>query len=402
MGQRSLGRDELARAFGDPGWQIDFADEVARAVVAQAGDDAEDLGLFKALRASNADSVRVFSLVLAGQADLGVVPLAPLAASYARAMARRGLNVSTFLRLGHLEHAAAWRAILRRFHEQFDGGPTSAATVEALADAFVRFDSEFTQALRHEFEREQERLRVGRSDVSRSIERLLDGADTDASWLVRRFRFDIDLPHLALVAWREDDAGDDGSLRTAIEELLAELGIRSRMSVELPGGLVAAWARPDGPPERWTVPEPLARRCGVSVGLGTPGTGLAGFRRSHREAIEARRVARLAGVPGGRVTRYLDVGVVALATTREVAAQAFMREQLGALLEGEARRAVLRTTLLEFLEQRGRSSSVARSLGVHVNTVINRVRAAEALLPADRPARDSDLVLALRLAEHVH
>lgn len=53
---------------------------------------------------------------------------------------------------------------------------------------------------------------------------------------------------------------------------------------------------------------------GVRIAIGEPGGGIAGFRQSHDEAAQARRIAELAARPPGTVTRYSQVALAAIAT----------------------------------------------------------------------------------------
>jgi DNA-binding PucR family transcriptional regulator len=147
----------------------------------------------------------------------------------------------------------------------------------------------------------------------------------------------------------------------------------------------------------WCAPAALdphaARDALVAVGL--PGDGLAGFRRSHAEAMEARRVARLGGlVPP---VDYADVALTALLTKDLDQARAFVARELGDLAaDGVAR---LADTVLEVLVVQGSPRQAAQRLGLHENTVAKRVRSAEEVLghPIDeRPVQTLAALLILR------
>jgi hypothetical protein len=95
------------------------------------------------------------------------------------------------------------------------------------------------------------------------------------------------------------------------------------------------------------------------VAFGSPGTNVDGFYRSHREAVGAARRGR----------RH---------DTRRLAA-----------------------TLKAFLEERSSPRRTAQRLGVHENTIKNRIRTAEELRGHTADERVAETLVALRLARVV-
>jgi DNA-binding PucR family transcriptional regulator len=128
---------------------------------------------------------------------------------------------------------------------------------------------------------------------------------------------------------------------------------------------------------------------------------LDGFARSHREAMQARRVAELTGRPAGSVVAYGDVALTALASADLDHACDFVARQLGALAAGDDDTLRLSATLRVYLEERSSPRRTAERLGVHANTVTNRIRAAQELLDEPIEGRVSELLVALRLASLV-
>jgi DNA-binding PucR family transcriptional regulator len=136
---------------------------------------------------------------------------------------------------------------------------------------------------------------------------------------------------------------------------------------------------------------------GLSIAVGEPGHGLAGFRRTHIQAGHARRVASLVAPHGGPITRYHDVAVTALCTADGNHAAAFVSSVLGPLAADDGVTSRLAITLATYLrENRSRTQAAAR-LGVHPNTVSYRVRQAEELLGRDLSGDLLDLQVALEL-----
>ncbi|WP_320668754.1 PucR family transcriptional regulator [Patulibacter defluvii] len=390
-------REALAATFGDPQWQASFNARLVRALTREPT-VAGDADLLRLADRKIAENTRLFQLVLSGEVEIGPDFATPMSTAFARALARRGFDTATFERITTAAHEAAWDGVRERLRERLVGSPAYADALEHLTNHFVRFDIALIEGVRRVFHHERQLLSAEVRD--RTIERLLDGEEDDGS-LARRFRYDPALSQIALVAWAA--SGDPSNAlvdRETLERLLSDLDLRARLVGELPHGAVA-WVRPRGGTDRWIVPPELPKRLGLAVAVGTPQPGVDGLRRSYEEAVAAHRVALLNPRPAAPVTSYAEVGAVALATSGEQAARQFVERQLGPLLDPDPRYAALRTTLLTFIEHRGRTSSAADDLGVHVNTVINRVRAAEALLPETASERTSDLALALRLAGHL-
>jgi hypothetical protein len=119
----------------------------------------------------------------------------------------------------------------------------------------------------------------------------------------------------------------------------------------------------------------------ILVAVGRPGHGLDGFRRSHAEALEAARVAALAGGAAAAVTRYERVELLSLLASDFPRARAFVAARLGPLAAASEPAARLRETVLAFLAANGSGTRAAKELYVHHNTVAYRVKRAEAARP---------------------
>lgn len=136
-------------------------------------------------------------------------------------------------------------------------------------------------------------------------------------------------------------------------------------------------------------------RCEVRFALGAVGSGLAGFRSTHRQALAAHALALAAGPAGVAVTRFDDVAPLALMAGSLELLRDWVVETLGPLAEDDEHSGRLRETLLVFLEQKGSFKATAERLTVHKNTVQYRVRKAEKSLggPVDRDHLEVELAL---------
>lgn len=133
---------------------------------------------------------------------------------------------------------------------------------------------------------------------------------------------------------------------------------------------------------------------GVRVAVGEPGAGLEGFRRTHREALAARALADRVRVRR-TATRYRDVELLCLLSHDASARSAFVVRELSGLLGADETSQRLRETLREVLACWGNQEAAARGLGVHKNTVRNRIGRVEQLLGRDLTAHRLGLALAL-------
>ena len=153
------------------------------------------------------------------------------------------------------------------------------------------------------------------------------------------------------------------------------------------------------------VPSQLsALRCALQDGGGTavlsePWAGLGGLRRTYDEVVMAISVQRaLRGHADGiGVVAYRDVRLDALLLADRDRARRFLQEELGELAGPDPRLCLIREALRVSLST-GSHVSAAALLGVHENTVRNRVRRAEELLPRGVTLqRRTELQVALRL-----
>ncbi|MCP6692645.1 PucR family transcriptional regulator [Pseudomonas donghuensis] len=115
----------------------------------------------------------------------------------------------------------------------------------------------------------------------------------------------------------------------------------------------------------------------IRVAIGSPGTGVNGFRRSHMEALTTQRLmGRLAGAPA--VATIDQVRMVSLMTQDARAARQFVLSTLGRLATEPA---VLQHALHAFLANGCNITQTAEVLGTHRNTLLRCLERAQDLLP---------------------
>lgn len=117
-----------------------------------------------------------------------------------------------------------------------------------------------------------------------------------------------------------------------------------------------------------------------------------GFRESHRQALAAFAVSRARGRP----VRFDEIAAEDLACRDREAARSFVEARLGCLADSSARADRLRETLLAYFASGHNNRAAAAQLGVHHQTVAQRLASVEADLGAPITELRLDLELALR------
>jgi hypothetical protein len=221
-----------------------------------------------------------------------------------------------------------------------------------------------------------------------AVEGFLDG-DRGA---LAALDYDVERHHLALIAWGgADPAGLARELAAALE--------RPLLCVASPDSFPGCWAwisgaHPIGPCEEHLLRD-FRRQGGERIALGMEAFGPHGFRAGHRQAVRARRFATAAGP---QLVRYEDVVVESLAAENEEDARAFVAHELRGISDDSEASRRLRETLEAYFAAEYNAASAAARLGVHQQTVANRLRAVEERLGQPSVgARRVELEMALRL-----
>lgn len=361
-----VARQLAAVAFELPEWTVQRPDLAERQRAIAHGSLRDQLETLRT--ASPLPTVcPVWDLDLANLAATVGAPLAPLLATY---------------RLGAAMLLDAWIEEVERLGLSADDRLTLVRAGSAFFSAYAgRLSALIGEA--HTVERDQA-LRGTAQRRVQLVNALLAGGDVGADQL----EHELDGHHVAVIAWGPG-AGD------ALSALAADL---DRRLLLLPQVEETWWAwlsgvRPLGEAraarlERWTPPP--AVRAAVSGDH----AGIDGFRRAHEDARTVHRAARYRGE---QVIPYAAVALEALAAADEVAARRFVADELADLNGPDRRSAVLRATLEAYFAAGHNAAATARTLEIHEQTVVNRLRAVEALIGVPVGARRAELETALRL-----
>lgn len=227
-----------------------------------------------------------------------------------------------------------------------------------------------------------------------TVRAIVAGAPIDLTVAQMRLGYALDDTHLGYVLWLDDETPAAVSdLERTAGRIAEHLGARGSFALGCGSRALWAWARTGR--RAGVEVSAIAAAASVRVAFGLPAPGLAGFRRSHLEALAAQRMLRVTARPG-HIVLYDSVELEHLISQDHEAMRTFVERELSGLLGGDGNAARLRETLGCYLESMCSIESTARELGVHRNTVRYRLERIEQLLGHSVDSRRLKLEVALR------
>lgn len=326
------------------------------------------------------------------------VPVAGI--EFTRALVRGGHSLSVLLKVYRLGHVEFWNAVMEVAEREIPDPAVRMSTLAVMWERLSRWVEFIVERQVALYEEERESwLRGALAHRSATIRAILAGEDVDPARATAVLGHELGRSQLALSLWADEDASVTDAvarLELLAGELAAALGARRPLTMVVGVRGLWAWIGTDAPPDLRALAEAscLTATAGLCVAAGRPRRGVRGFRESHREALDAQRVA-LAGVGDGPLTLYADVEVVSMLSADETAMRHLVEAELSGLLARDASTVRLRQTALAFLRSGSNARAAADLLGTHRNTVLYRVKRVEELL--GRPIEDGRLRLELAL-----
>lgn len=331
--------------------------------------------------------------------DVSAASAPVTALEHARAMAARGYSVDVmlrFYRIGHAYFSERMLVLISSFVPDPALALAVATDMQRYAFSYVdSISSEVAAEYVAELERIQNRVRAARTDAVRG---LISGDQIDVRRAERTLSHRLTGWQTAFVCWTDRDDAD-----------LVRVGAAVGAHFGSPHPLLV----PDGAQELWgwisttRVPDvapadlaPLADQIPtmIQVSIGIPGQGASGFRDSHAQAQRGRRIIELSG-RGVPVSSYAEMALVDTMSGNLDLARAFVTAELGALAVTGRREDEERQALLAVLDAQGGLAAAAEELGLHRNTVLQRLRRAEKRRGRPATERVVELHAALRLVQ---
>lgn len=311
---------------------------------------------------------------------------------YARRLAQRGVAVSALVRAYRLGQQHLLELMFAEC-ERMDAEPAAraAAYEEVVAVTFDYIDW-ISQRVITVYEDERERWLAERSNarVGR-VQELIAGrvADVDAAETVLGYRLRV--PHLGAVLWVHEAGTQQDQLArfTRAAGVIAEQLGSTRAPLIIPHDRATAWAwfavADDVVPDLDQIAALLTRSGGPPVprvALGRPSSGVEGFRRTHREALDAQQVAMVGDDARRTVTGFDEPGlkIAALLAHDLDTARTWVQETLGDLARDDEQHERLRHTLLLFFQNDSSYTATAEAMLMHKNSVKYRIASAEKAL----------------------
>ncbi|WP_330256776.1 helix-turn-helix domain-containing protein [Nocardia sp. NBC_00565] len=309
------------------------------------------------------------------------------ALEYARRLAQHGVPSNALVRAYRLGQQALLDVILDEIRAADLEPRLSLDVYERMTTVTFRYIDWISQHAVGVYDIERDRWSENRNSVRAvRVRELLDDGEVDLDAVTAAIRYPLRRIHLALILWYPADVNVGNEL-VRLERFLRELteSLPTQGSaLFVAADRVSGWGWiPLGVDAAPTVEE-LVRRFiaerhdAPCVALGTPLPDVEGFRRSHRQAENARDVAIAAGPRALRVTASSDPGLSAAALLGGdlSEARAWVRDILGLLATNSDNDARLRDTLRVFLQHGASYKAAADELNLHFNSVKYRVQRA--------------------------
>ena len=365
-----------------------MSEEVHAAVAdTLVGDFRSQSRLVEETMASTGGNVRGWATALAGYPAVPEIPVSPVALAIAREALRRGQE-DMLLAAYRRGQQALWVYCMRYLFGLTDDHGVLSAALGVASTSLSDYIDVLVQQLRQRISSERDRIAEDRQEERRALVNLvLEGAPLTTDRAAERLGYPLAGPHLAAVLWTDANLPDRSALRRTAERLQAEVGATHLLWVQVSASSWWVWVDHPGV-ERDLGPFD----ANVRVAMGVADSGIEGFRRSHSSALGIQSAMYRA--PQVAFARADEVRAVALATQDESAAREFVAGVLGDLAGGPVE---LREVLRVHIAGGANSAATARRLFAHRNTVLGRLRRAEALMPRPLEGRLVEVGLALEI-----
>ncbi|MDX6741676.1 PucR family transcriptional regulator [Actinocorallia sp. A-T 12471] len=390
---QTLGPDALS-------WAVDLGHEMATVIISEMPAFAGGEEAFQTLRMGTEASV-ISGMLTVVTGDPAAVRAPQEALDGDRDFARRGIPLDLVLRGIRIGHAMTSEALIDAATRLLPE-PERTAEIRRTSALLFEYVDGFSSSMATEYLSEHDRwVTSAAAERAELVRQIIDGRPVPVPKASATLGYPLERHHLAFVLWHEPGTSAAPSdLQRTATRLLAGSGCSATLVVPYGAASVWVWAawrsRPAHPPRLVLPDEP-----GTQVAVGTLGTGVAGFRQSHREADQTAELVRSSatGTPrGSRATWYADVEIAVMLGQNLDLARAFVARELGPLAADTSAAAELRDTLDAYLSSERSLATAAEILHIARNTVAYRIKKIESRTGRDLRHRRLELESALRLA----
>jgi DNA-binding PucR family transcriptional regulator len=356
-------------------------------------------------RAIHANLRQVFERVMSS-ASSEVLAAPAEALNLATSVLHHGLDTSELIQAYRVGQNVAWSWWMEHLAAQVEDRRLLLEAIELSSERMFAYVDAVVDEQVHLWESERERW-AGRQVAHRAeaVRRVLSGEPLRLEESVLSIGYSLERELVAGILWepgeRDVEDGSPSGLERTADAIAHSVGIERTLIVPAGAASLWAWFAIDRSKlDRQLGLDALAQtaerhlREGQGIALGLPGTGIDGFRSSHRQALRARRLAELSPAQAG-VIRFDEVEMLCVMNDDPELLEGFVERKLGALAADENTVGRLRETVLVWLREGGNARRTAERLHTHRNTVLYRVQRAEQIL--GRPLGEDRLGLELAL-----
>lgn len=325
-----------------------------------------------------------------------------LSIQLARHHAWNGIGLDRALRIYRLGQEWLWEQLVvcsRDHTRDREGMATAVAEIGALS---FRYADVVCKRVADEYKAESQAIADSMVEKrTRIVDALVDGDCADLTDAERTLGYRLDGCHLAFVLFAANrGAGDPAPpLETVARSMSSSLNCRHPLLLPEGPDVMVAWVSiPDSNGIPWDAIANSLAGTTITVAVGEPRSGIAGFGETRRLAERTRAVAMTIGA-SGQLLRHDDVALLSLLIADAASARAFVAAELRELAGDDDTCRTLRRTLLVLLRCGGSPLEAAEALFVHRNTVAHRVRKAEELLGRPVQSRRQEIEAALLICE---
>jgi hypothetical protein len=363
---------------------LEITEELHRKILNDIPDLRGDDRILGLLNASIDENVAAALHLLQHEFSLEHVQAPFAALEYTRRLAQHGVRTSALLRAYRIGHERFLGYCLEELAQLV-------TDVEALAEATLRMTQIVFGYIDHvseqvvaAYEVEQAMWLKNRAAVRTACVRtLLADEESRGTAAEGTLRYRLRQTHLGLVIWASGSSAQGEELvrlEKLTDRFARELGC-DEDPLFVPDDDVTAWVWLPLGGRQSVGTEPLEMVLAREehpprVATGEPAWGETGFRATHRQALRAKSVALAAGDAGASITRFAEVGPVAMMVEDLDATRAWVSWTLGRLADEGEQCARLRETMRVFLSEGGSYTAAAERLKLHKNTIQYRVRQA--------------------------
>ncbi|MFI9374428.1 PucR family transcriptional regulator [Streptomyces parvulus] len=299
-----------------------------------------------------------------------------------RDMVRRGLD-ETSLETWRLGQNVAWRRWMEICFSLTNDLAVLHEVLALTSRSIYTFIDDTVAALAEVIRAERHELTQGTaSERLATVSLLMEGAPVPQETAEARLGYQLTGHHLGVIVWGHETSGEQ--LERASELLLAATNAPRRLTVLATGSSLWLWLPVSTAPRSDDLNAAFAAMPTIHVAVGHPRVGRDGFRQTHLEAATVQRMMARLATPR-RAGTYVDTQLVALLSHDVAAADQFIDDTLGDLVNADPDLAL---TLRTYLDEQCNAARVAERLYTHRNTVVRRLGRCDELLPrrvADDP-----------------